>query len=93
MFISRLIKILFAYCLALVIQSSAAQSNPKKEGPPLTRILFLFDASNSMYGQWQSGVKIDIAKKLLGQLIRRTVTIQNLKFHSAKKTPVPSKNG
>src|SRR5262249_1620792 len=37
--------------------------------PPITRIEFLFDASNSMFGQWQSGPKIDIAKKLMHNLM------------------------
>jgi Ca-activated chloride channel family protein len=43
--------------------------------PQLTRILFLYDASQSMYGQWQSGTKMDVAKKLLSELVdslRRT---------------------
>lgn len=37
--------------------------------PQLTRIEFLFDASQSMYGKWQSGTKIDVAKKLMDQLM------------------------
>lgn len=31
---------------------------------PLTRILFVFDCSFSMYGKWQTGMKMDIAKNL-----------------------------
>jgi Ca-activated chloride channel family protein len=38
----------------------------KKE---LTRILFVFDDSQSMLGRWQTGAKIDIAKKLLSELL------------------------
>lgn len=34
-----------------------------------TRILFIFDDSFSMYGGWGSGVKIDIAKKLMGEFL------------------------
>ena len=34
-----------------------------------TRILFIFDASNSMNGKWESGKKIDIARNLLIQLV------------------------
>lgn len=66
--------------IALIFASSFtdAQNNGVKEPPTLTRILFLFDASNSMYGQWQSGVKIDVAKKLLGQLLDSIQTIPNL---------------
>lgn len=35
----------------------------------LTRILFVFDASYSMSGKWQSGVKMDIAKKMLNSFL------------------------
>lgn len=34
-----------------------------------TRILFIFDASNSMNGKWDSGKKIDIARKILIKLV------------------------
>ncbi len=33
-----------------------------------TRILFLFDASQSMYGSWESNTKFEIAKKLLSNI-------------------------
>ncbi len=58
--------------LALTIASlatQAQQANSKKKTWPTTRILFLFDASNSMYGTWQSGTKIDVAKKLFFNLL------------------------
>lgn len=35
----------------------------------LTRVLFIFDDSQSMFGQWQSGAKIDIAKKMLSDIL------------------------
>ena len=34
-----------------------------------TRILFVFDDSFSMFGDWQSGKKIEIAKKLMGEFL------------------------
>ncbi|MFL5762703.1 MAG: vWA domain-containing protein [Bacteroidia bacterium] len=36
---------------------------------PLTRVEFVFDASFSMFGQWQSGMKMDIAKKMLTEFL------------------------
>ena len=33
------------------------------------RILFIFDASKSMLGEWQSGKKIDIAKNMLNNML------------------------
>lgn len=38
-------------------------------GEPLTRILFIFDASNSMWGDWQSDKKIFIAHRVLSKMI------------------------
>ncbi|MFI5164315.1 MAG: VWA domain-containing protein [Bacteroidia bacterium] len=52
---------LIAYCL-LPIANCFAQ-------PKTTRILFVFDDSYSMYGDWQSGKKIDVAKKLLSEFL------------------------
>lgn len=46
-----------------------AQGQRQEQGAPLTRILFVFDGSQSMYGRWQSGNKIDIAQKLIGKML------------------------
>ena len=46
--------------------------------PPLTRILFVMDASQSMYGRWQSDMKINIAKKLLSNLLDSLMTVKDL---------------
>jgi Ca-activated chloride channel family protein len=53
------------------VTSSEAQQKKKPAPAPalLTRIEFLFDASQSMYGKWQSGAKIDVAKRLMNQLL------------------------
>ena len=67
-------QLLRVLCYALMVgcilhgNSSLAQRTLSQE-PQLTRILFLYDASQSMYGQWQSGTKMDVAKKLLSELV------------------------
>ena len=64
--------ILFSWLLLLAscFSSSAQQKNKNIPAPPiLTRIEFLFDASQSMYGKWQTGAKIDVAKKLMNSLM------------------------
>lgn len=70
-----------ACCLA---GSLLLPSNVKAEeqaGPePTTRILFIFDASFSMYGQWQSGMKMDIAKRMLTEFLDSLKTIPNLEI-------------
>jgi Ca-activated chloride channel family protein len=55
---------------------------PKKlaDAEPLTRILFVFDGSQSMYGRWQSDIKINIAKKLMINLLDSLSTFDNLQI-------------
>jgi Ca-activated chloride channel homolog len=81
--------------LILGINSLEAQSLPKPElDPPLTRILFVFDASQSMYGRWQSGSKIDVAQRLMSQMLDSLARIENKPFQLALRVyghqkPVP----
>ncbi|MFU8845112.1 MAG: vWA domain-containing protein [Bacteroidales bacterium] len=56
--------------------SQGFEDEPKPE--PLTRILFVMDASQSMYGRWQSDMKINIAKKLLTNLLDSLTTVKDL---------------
>jgi Ca-activated chloride channel homolog len=41
----------------------------QRQAPPTTRILFIFDASQSMYGRWETGTKIDVAQKMMGNML------------------------
>lgn len=53
---------------------------PVKKPQQLTRVLFIFDDSQSMLGQWQSGAKIDIAKKMLIDIMDSLRTQENLEL-------------
>lgn len=44
----------------------------------MTRILFVFDASNSMNGKWEGATKIEHAKRIFGETIDGLVGIPNL---------------
>ena len=46
----------------------------------ITRILFIFDASNSMWGEWQSDKKIHIANKLLSKMIDSLESYPNVQL-------------
>ncbi len=50
-------------------QASAPAPVTRNFSQPLTRILFVFDASYSMFGQWQSGMKMDLSKKILSEFL------------------------
>ncbi len=58
-------KILFILLTILFINSTFGQSPTS----PLTRILFIFDYSYSMYGKWGKEKKIDVARRILGNLV------------------------
>ena len=62
----------------LLTGSFSALAQKKKE--PVNRILFIFDASQSMLGRWQSGRKIDIAKVLLSNMVDSLQNIENLEI-------------
>ncbi|MCD6067622.1 MAG: Mg-chelatase subunit ChlD [Bacteroidetes bacterium] len=88
----RPVQLIFAVLLVVLVSRFHAQvkyqgqvkvndtkdfTKGKKYDPDATtRILFIFDDSYSMYGNWNSGVKMEIAQKLMGEFL-----------DSLKKTP------
>ena len=54
--------------------------NASAGNAPLTRILFIYDASNSMWGDWQSDKKINIANRLLSKMIDSLENYPNLEL-------------
>jgi Ca-activated chloride channel family protein len=52
----------------------------KEKPPPLTRILFVLDGSQSMIGRWQSDVKMNIAQDLLSNLLDSLKDIENIQL-------------
>lgn len=70
--------LLTIFCLLSSV--SPAQAQQPKPNQPLTRILFVFDASFSMFGQWQNGMKMDIAKKLLTEFLDSIEGTPNLEL-------------
>ncbi len=64
----------------------------KKYTPPDTRILFVFDASQSMLGYWSSDRKINIARKTLISIIDSLETLDNVQMALrvyGHQSPVP----
>ena len=63
------------FLLSLFCSSSFAQQEQA-----LTRILFIFDASNSMNGVWENKPKIDVATRLLSTALDSLKDIENLEL-------------
>ena len=74
-----------------IVTLSHCQEKFKYE-PPDTRILFIFDASQSMSGYWQKNRKIDIAQKVLIHIIDSLEQLSNVKMALrlyGHQSPVP----
>lgn len=74
--VRKLLFLLFLLPMILLAQQ------PSKPGTkePLSRILFVFDASQSMYARWQSDMRITIAKKLMVNLLDSLSGYKNLEI-------------
>lgn len=70
--------LLILFLLPLWVAGQQETVLPKEE--PLTRILFVFDGSQSMYGRWQSDIKINIAKKLMSNLLDSLASFDNIQI-------------
>lgn len=75
--IIKKVKILFILFL-ISLGNIEAYTQEKQE--PVNKILFIFDASQSMLGRWQSGRKIDIARKLLYNMLDSLKNMDNLEI-------------
>jgi Ca-activated chloride channel family protein len=75
--ITNKIKILFLVIYLLLNNLFVLSQNKNQE---TTRILFIFDASYSMQGEWENGKKIDRAKELLESLLDSLKDVKNLEI-------------
>ncbi len=69
-------------CLLLAMLLAGAHTAIAQRGAPeqSTRILFLFDASQSMYARWESNTKYEVAKKMLGEMVDSLQGLENLEL-------------
>lgn len=71
--------LLFATLLVSVNSFSQFSGKPQYK-PPDTRILFIFDASQSMNGFWESHRKVDIARNTLIRIIDSLQDLSNVEM-------------
>jgi Ca-activated chloride channel homolog len=78
-FLLKRVKLLPLFFLILLFapKFSTAITEPPKEK---VRILFIFDASQSMLAYWQSGKKIDGAKKILLKMVDSLARVENVEI-------------
>ena len=70
------------FILLLMATCVGAQNQPPvvQKTIPLTRILFIFDASQSMLGRWQSDTKFNIAKHIVSEMLDSIANLKNTEF-------------
>ena len=66
-----------ATLLLIFLSTAGLQAQQKAE---VTRLLFIFDASNSMNGKWEQNAKIKVAKKILIEAVDSLRHIDNLEL-------------
>jgi Ca-activated chloride channel family protein len=82
---------LFIVCLFLSATPLTAQKPPKYI-PPESRILFIFDASQSMAVTWQKETRMAIARRVLIRIIDSLEHLSNVKMALrvyGHQSPVP----
>lgn len=73
----------FKYLLvSLFLACSVVGQAQNEEKPPTTRILFIYDASGSMLGTWESNSKMTVARRMLIGMVDslRRMRIDNLQL-------------
>ena len=86
---NRIIANIFIFVFLFCAIGLKAQN---KEETPTTNILFIFDASQSMYGSWESDKKINIARKYLIRMIDSLENLSNVQMALrvyGHQSPVP----
>jgi Ca-activated chloride channel family protein len=68
------------FCAFSGVRAQYGQQTEKEKPPPLTRILFVLDGSQSMYGRWQSDIKMNIAQNLLSNLLDSLKDVENIQL-------------
>ncbi|MDG1175087.1 MAG: VWA domain-containing protein [Flavobacteriales bacterium] len=69
--LTKLSVLVMFLCATYSVNSQAVE-------PEITRILFIFDGSNSMNGQWQEQTKIKVAKKLMYETMDELSVLDNV---------------
>ncbi len=70
---------LFACCLFFSQKEAQAQVQIQRP-PEKTKLLFLLDASGSMFAPWENSIRMDIAKRILTELVDSLRTDNNLQL-------------
>lgn len=78
--------------ILFLVHSALCQKNSKTKSPQLTRILFVLDGSQSMLTKWESGTKMQVAQRLLSNMVDSLKEIKHIEMALrvyGHQSPVP----
>lgn len=75
--IMRIFKYLLPFLFFVFLYSGKTEA---QNTPQTTRILFVFDASQSMYARWENGSKMQIATRLLKDMVDSLEGVDNVQL-------------
>lgn len=84
--------VIFALLLLALLPFQLKGQGEADPFAPKSRILFIFDASNSMAGQWDGALKIDIARDILIEMVDTLEVMPNVELGLriyGHQSPVP----
>jgi Ca-activated chloride channel homolog len=73
-------RLLFSFLILFFFSGAYAQVKDKARPKTVTRILFVYDASQSMLARWQSDRKITIANRLMTELLDSLKNVPDLQL-------------
>lgn len=83
------------FVIILMFSFNKVTAQNREVQKPLNRILFILDCSQSMMSNWETGTKMDIAKKILIKMVDSLETINNVEMALrlyGNQFPVPPQN-
>lgn len=72
------LKYCIVFVFVIVILAPLNAQNKVEQEPETTRLLFVFDASQSMFGRWNSQQKIFAAREILSNFLDSIASIENV---------------
>jgi Ca-activated chloride channel homolog len=72
------VKIFLVFAFTFNYIAAQLPTKPPEQKPPLSRILFIFDASQSMNGTWEKNKKINIARNVLISMLDSLEKLDNI---------------
>lgn len=76
----RLMKHLLRTLFALIVLGGHTQAQQQAAQRPLTRMLFVFDASNSMNAFWGTKTRLEVAKELMLRSLDQLESVEDLEL-------------